>query len=201
VLKIDLFAEDRAHEQFTPSLIQRLVEEQDLSCNVRVVSARGGHPRVAAELDAYQKVLEASGIIPDLIIVSIDANCNGFQKAKKLYEGQIVEEFRAITVIAAPDPHIERWYLADTEVVADIIGTAPHLPAVKCDHDWYKAALEAAAIDGGNTPTLGGLEFGPDIAQAMNLYRTGKIDGAFRSFVSDLRGKLKIAKQLNLGDR
>jgi hypothetical protein len=105
VVRVDLFVEDRAHEQLLPGLIQRLADEEECPCRVRVVSARGGHPRVAKELDTYQKVVETTGQLPNLLVVGVDANCQGFRKAKRQYEGRLSDELRSVAVIAAPDPH------------------------------------------------------------------------------------------------
>ena len=196
VVQVDLFAEDRGHEQLLPRLIQRLADEEECVCRVRVVSARGGHPRVAKELETYQKVVEKTGQLPDLLVVGIDANCQGFRKAKKQYEGALSDELRSIAVIAAPDPHIERWYIADDVRFEQIVGARPRLPARKCDREHYKVALERAVLKGGHTPTLHGLEFGPEIAQEINFYHAGKKDGAFRNFIGELRTKLR---SVNIG--
>jgi hypothetical protein len=192
LVRIDLFAEDRAHEQFLPGLIERLVRERGHESHIRVVSARGGHPRVAKELETYQKVLEKTGGAPDLLVVGIDANCQGFQRAKKLYQDRLSHQLQAIAVIAAPDPHIERWYMIDGVRFEKVVGIRPKLPKKKCDRDKYKIALEDAVRDAGHVPTLGGVEFGPDIARVLSFYHAGKSDTAFSNFVDELREKLNV---------
>jgi hypothetical protein len=193
-VKVDFFAEDRAHEQLVPTLIERVAAEEHVDCAIRIVSARGGHPAVARELVAYQRVAAATGNVPDLLIVSIDANCNGYVKAKKQYLRQLSENLRLIAVIAAPDPHVERWYLADQQACASVIGASTTLPTIKCDHHIYGKMLEDVVKQGGNTPTLRGLEFGPEIARSMDLYGAGKKDSALKSFVRDLRSRFKLIK-------
>ena len=42
-LRVDLFAEDRAHEEFLQPLVVRLGRALQAECAVEVVSARGGH--------------------------------------------------------------------------------------------------------------------------------------------------------------
>ena len=190
VVRIDLFAEDRAHEQLLPGLIQRLADEENRPCRVRVLSARGGHPRVATELETYQKVVETTGQLPDLLVVGVDANCHGFRQAKRQYEASLSEELRSIAVIAAPDPHIERWYIADDIRFEQIVGARPRLSRRKCDREYYKAELERAILRAGHTPTLHGLEFGPEIARGISLYHAGRNDSAFRDFIGELRTKL-----------
>ena len=85
--------------------------------------------------------------------------------------------------------------MVDGKTFSQVVGTEPVLPAKKCDHEGYKIALERAVWEGNEIVTLGGLEFGPEIAKNMDLYRAGKADGALKHFVSDLRAKLNEMKQ------
>jgi hypothetical protein len=191
LLNVDLFAEDRAFEQFLPDLTRRVLNEQGSDCSLRIISARGGHPRVAKELDAYKSVIAKTGRLPDLLIVGVDSNCNGHTRTKQQYHDLLSDDLRNRAVIAAPDPHIERWFMCDQRAFAHVVGVTPALPAVKCDRDYYKHALEAAVIRAEQTVTLGGLEFGPEIVSNLDFYRAGKADGAIRSFIADLRTKAK----------
>lgn len=84
-LVVDLFAEDRAHEEWLRPLLERVAREENVSVRIRVRSARGGHGRVLSELKAYQQVL-AKGIggpMPNLLVAAIDANCSSFVEAQK----------------------------------------------------------------------------------------------------------------------
>ncbi len=57
-LTVDLFAEDRAHEEFLRALIQRLAREETCELwNLRVRSARGGHGRALDELSNYLRMI------------------------------------------------------------------------------------------------------------------------------------------------
>src|SRR5438270_4270531 len=143
-LQADLFAEDRGHEEFLRPLIERLAAEQGKPVRVQVRSARGGHGRVLAELSLYQKsVLKGIGglALPDLLVVAIDGNCNSFQEARKQIQDHLMDEFRNRAIIACPDPHVERWYMADLEAFQEVVGITPKLGKQKCKQDWYKDLL------------------------------------------------------------
>src|SRR5215213_3957867 len=84
--RIDLFAEDREHEELLKPLLERLAREQGKDVRVSVRSARGGHGRAIAELKLYQRsVLKRIGgaTLPDVLVVAIDANCASFSSAQK----------------------------------------------------------------------------------------------------------------------
>ena len=55
---VDLFAEDRAHEEFIRSLVARVAGEIPLGIRVRVRSARGGHGRAISEFKLYQRLID-----------------------------------------------------------------------------------------------------------------------------------------------
>jgi hypothetical protein len=93
---------------------------------------------VAKELETYQKVVKTRGQFPGLLVVGVDANYYGFQKTKKQYEARLPEELRSVAVIAAPDPHVERWYMADTVRFEQLVGVQPNLPAKKCDREKWR---------------------------------------------------------------
>ena len=46
---VDLFVEDRAHEEFLTPLLRRVANEESVEVQIRVRSARGGHARAVAE--------------------------------------------------------------------------------------------------------------------------------------------------------
>lgn len=70
-LVVDLFAEDRAHEEFLIPLIRRVAGQEGFVAEVRVRSARGGHGHALQELDLYQRGM-AKGVLglsqPDVSI-------------------------------------------------------------------------------------------------------------------------------------
>lgn len=128
---VDVFAEDQdhAHEDFIRAVISRFNRENQLNLQVRIRNGRGGHGRVISELKLFQKAVltQTSGSegIPDIVIVAIDANCRRFAKAKKEIEDYLIPEFITRTIVACPDPQIEKWYLADSESFCDVIGQQP----------------------------------------------------------------------------
>lgn len=190
----DLFVEDRAHEALLKPLIVRIAREEGIEVAVHVRSARGGHGRAIAEFKAYQQVVEKGifgDVLPDLLVVGIDGNCSTFTKKREEIEAATDAKFQDRLIAACPDPHIERWYLADPESFKTVVGVLPVVGGNKCARDYYKQLLSQAIRDAGYQPTLGGIEFAPNIAQCMDFYRAGKNDHSIKAFVDDLRGKLR----------
>ena len=73
MMKVDLFAEDRAHESFLDALLRRLIKEGGTEVLIRHRSPLGGHGRMLAELDVFQKIIRCGqpGIeVPDILIVA-----------------------------------------------------------------------------------------------------------------------------------
>lgn len=191
-LDIDLFVEDRAHEEFLKALLQRIGQQEGKVLALQVRSARGGHARALAELALYQRsVLQEALRMPDLLCVAIDANCQRFARARKGIEDELKVEFRARTVVACPDPHIERWYLADPEAVEQAIGSRPNLGRKKCRRDFYKTLLARTVREAGHPPTLGGIEFAREIVEKMDFFRAGKTDRSLKHFLDAVIEKFR----------
>lgn len=192
---IDIFAEDRAHEDFIKAIVNRIASEENKRVSIRIRSARGGHGRALKEFTLYQKgarySVDDSNCLPDLIVVAIDSNCQKFKAAKESIVNSIESEFIDRTVIACPDPHIERWFLADPESFARIIGTNPSFKKKKCERDYYKKILSKAITDSGYPVTLGGIEFAKDIVEGMDMYRAGRQDRSLKHFLDDLKSHLR----------
>jgi len=186
--RLDVFVEDRAHEYFVRALVMRVAREERKHLDIQVRSAVGGHGKAVDEFKKYQKLLE-KGLVPapSLIVVGIDANCAKFNAKRKEVRSAVSSTCRSIVVIACPDPHIERWYLSDSESFRRVVGSEPRIKQKKCERDYYKSALASAVRDAGHPPTLGGIEFAEELADNMDLYEAGKTDGSLRSFVDDLR--------------
>jgi len=193
-LTVDLFVEDRAHEEFLRAMVNRIAAEQERNLTVRVRSARGGHPRVLEELSLYQKsVLKApeSLPMPDLLFIAIDANCKRWSRARQEIQGTIQSQFAARSIVVCPDPHIERWYLADPDSFAQVVGLRPKVGKRKCERGRYKAILSKAIVDAGHPTTLGGIEFAQELVAAMDLYRAGKNEASLKHFLDDTIARIK----------
>lgn len=193
-IHVDIFVEDRAHEDFMVALVERTADGLNKAVEIRVRSARGGHGRTLNELEIYQKsILEGiAGLsVPDVLVISIDANCSPYTKMRKIISRVIDTALKGNAVIACPDPHIERWYLADAVSFRGIVGPLRPLGRRKCERDFYKEILSRAVAGGGHVPILGGIEFARELAQSMNLFRAGKSERSLKAFVSDLRALLK----------
>jgi len=191
---IDLFVEDRAHEAFLRAVIRRLARETGKSVRICMRSARGGHGRVISELKLYQRsILKSRGLfqMPDIIFVAIDANCKPFNTARKEITENIEEPFKNRSVVACPDPHIERWYLADVRSFGHVVGRQPKAGRRKCGRDVYKSLLANTIIDAGHPPTLGGIEFAEELVNDMDFYRAGKAERSFQHFINDAVTRIK----------
>jgi hypothetical protein len=194
---VDVFVEDRAHEAFLVPLLLRVARDERVDVAARVRSARGGHPRAVDELKLYQEILvRAPGTgPPDLLIVGIDGNCASFSKARRSIEDAAHASLSDRLVVASPDPHVERWYLADPESFRRIVGRRPSLGRKKCVRDHYKRLLARAIREAGHPAPLGGIEFAAELVEGMDLYRAGKADHSLKAFVDELRGHLRRARE------
>lgn len=193
-LVADLFVEDLAHEVFVGALAHRIAREEQVALSVQARSARGGHPRALEEFGAYQRLIETGALTsrtPDLVVVIIDGNCSTSRKKRAEIQQATRPRLLNRLVAGCPNPHVERWFLADPDSFHKVVGYRPAVGREKCEREHYKRLL-ADAIRKGNQPaTLGGLEFAAELVEAMNLYRAGRSDSSLRAFVSDLRRRLR----------
>ena len=193
-LVVDIFVEDRAHEEFVKPLLTRLAREEDVDVSPRVRSATGGHGRAIAEFNLYQRYAERSGassIPADLVVVAIDGNCSTFAAARKRLQAAAIAMVRGRLVVACPDPHVERWYVADPQSFESVVGYRPSVGSRKCARDHYKKILVSAIAQGGHPAALGGVEFARELVEAMDLYRAGRNDSSLKAFLDDLRAELR----------
>ncbi len=193
---VDLFVEDRAHESFLEPLLMRIAQEQDqdIEMEIRVRSARGGHARAIAEFKLYQSIVAKSllsSASADIVVVAIDGNCLTFPVARRHIQDATVPMLIDRLVIACPDPHIERWYVADPDSFETIVGHRPRVGDKKCARGHYKQVLTTAIRRAGYPDTLGGVEFAPELVEGMDLYRAGRNDSSLYAFLRDLRAMLR----------
>lgn len=191
-MRVDLFVEDAAHEELLKGLVLRIAKEEEVFLQVRVRSASGGHPRALAEFRLFQKVTTAAPAdrSADLVVVAIDANCSPFATARSRILDAVQADFRDRVVTACPDPHVERWYLADLRSFKTVVGRGPESVEEKCARSHYKDILESAVRQAGH-PVSDGVDFAAPLAQAMDLYRAGRSDPSFKAFLDDFRAAIR----------
>ena len=66
-LRIDIFCEDRAHEELLRGLVLRVCTEEGAAGEIAARSATGGHGRALDELQLYQRFARLHSA-PDLLV-------------------------------------------------------------------------------------------------------------------------------------
>lgn len=194
---VGVFVEDRGHEAFISALVRRLAREEGRAIELEVGCARGGHGRVFSELKLYQMAVLKRGAgvtMPDMLVVAIDANCKQFTAARREVQELLQAPFASLTAIACPDPHIERWYLADPLSFGEVVGVRPAVSGGKCVKDYYKRVLSDAIVQAGHPPMLNGIEFARELVDAMDLFRAGKAERSLKRFIEEARGRLTLGR-------
>lgn len=191
-IAIDLFVEDRAHEEFVKVLVRRIAGEEGVVSNIQVRSALGGSPKVLGELRTYLMLVRKDiAHRPDLLVVAIDGNCTTSAKRRTEIAELMEPGFHDLLVAACPDPHVERWFLADADSFHEVVGHRPVVSRQKCERGYYKRLLAEAIRSGGHPAPLGGIDFAVELVEKMDLYRAGKNDRSLKAFVDDLRTRLR----------
>lgn len=194
-IRVSVFAEDSAHAAFLVPMLHRVAESLEISISTQVVSAEGGRPRALSQFRVWQATaaLFPGAVAPfDLVVVALDGNCSTFAKTKQSIEEIVLPVFSTRFVAACPDPHLERWLMADPQSFAAVVGKAPTLGRQKCERSHYKKILADTIRGAGHPPTLlHGRDFAPEIVAAMRLYRASKNCRSLGAFLDDLRRKLR----------
>lgn len=192
-ITVGYFLEDIGQERFLVALVERVAKEKELSSDrLRhdVRNATGGQGKALGELRRFLRDVSREQEQPfDLLVVAIDGNCHGYSKRRKDIRAIVKRSgYPSLVVYAIPDPHVERWYLADPDKFRQVLDTnvVPEVPSYKCERGYYKQILRRAVQQTGIAAQLGGLEYGPDIARALDLYAAGKADTGFKHFVDEL---------------
>jgi hypothetical protein len=187
---VDLFAEDRAHEAFVSALARRVFTEECCPLQLQVRSAVGGHGRAITEMKNYQRLLSRRVLglsRPDLVVVTIDANCRGLVNARNDVLDALDHTVAGEAVVACPDPHIERWFFADPDAFERAVGVRQEPGKRKCDRDRYKRMLREAVERAGHPPLLDGVEFANDVVREMDLYRAGGNEPSLGALIDGVR--------------
>ena len=191
------FLEDIGQERFIRALVLRVAAEAgcetgQIRFDVRSASGGGG-----VAIAGFRQFLRDCGAGQqssfDILVAAIDGNCKGATEVtNRLSEFAARAGYAGAIVYAIPDPHIEKWYMADLSACQQVLGTAqqPKCPPLKCEKDLYKRALIDAIKTTGVIPLQGGSEYAAEIAQQMNLYEAGKNDASLGRFLSDMKTAL-----------
>ena len=185
MIEVGLFAEDEGHRSLLAGLIRRSAEEVGVSASTSIRNAEGGSPRVRRALRQYVADLAVGrDSFLEVLVVAIDANSDGVAARRQWIEGLIRNAYAGSLVTAIPDPHVERWYLADPYAVSAAIGQryCAEVPATLPKGQSYKRVLRSAFLQGGVDPPGGGPEYRRaarrrNRASALPLNWTGARDG------------------------
>ena len=147
-MRIDIIVEDSGHELFIRPLIYRLAAERNIDVELRVLNAVGGRPKVLEESRRFVSLNEGLGQgLPDTLVVATDGNCVGFVQRRNEINSAVPRQVKELSVVAIPDPHIERWFLADPQAFQEVVGVAVTAPARKCDRTFYKCPFQKEVSD------------------------------------------------------
>jgi hypothetical protein len=126
--EILLFVEDSAQEKFLRAMLDRLAQEAAVPLFVRVRTATGGYGKVLGQLsDFVKQVAGGFARLPDGLVVAVDADCRGFNERRKSAQER-AGKYKDFVVYAIPDPHIERWFLLDSEAFKTAVGRGCRAP-------------------------------------------------------------------------
>lgn len=186
MIRINVFCEDIAHEEFLKYLISRISKKYGSETDVKFSRSTGGYGRVISDLEGYISDLRNGTLhLPDLIVVARDSNCRGLSDTKDEINS-VLGEYQERSVLAIPDPHIERWLLLDSSAFKSALGTGCDAPDHKCEKGRYKKMMVNAVRNAGVTPQIGGLEHTEEIVKSMDLQKMRTEDDSLGSLIQSL---------------
>ena len=192
---INLFVEDVAHEDFLTALIQRLADEYKVEISIKPSSVRGGHGTVITELKQYLRDLQHyKEDLPDLVIVGTDSNCKGLLE-RETEINQVTSNLGNLVISMIPEPHIERWFLLDSEAFKTVFGKGCPVPDQKCERGRYKGLLLNAIYRATMTPPIDGIERVEELVYAMDFQRVEQSDRSIRRFLTALQRQFRTWRQ------
>lgn len=186
MININVFCEDIAHEEFLKCIILRISTKYDAKTNVKFSRSTGGYGRVMSDLEDYISDLRNGTLhLPDLIVIARDSNCKGFSDTRDEIKS-VLEEYQSRSILAVPDPHIERWLLLDSSAFKSALGKGCDAPDYKCEKGRYKEMLVDAVQNAGVTPQIGGLEHTEEIVKSMDLQKMRTEDDSLGRLIQSL---------------
>jgi hypothetical protein len=188
---INFFVEDDGHEKFLAPMVQRFANQYGILVKIKIGNSTGGRGKVISELKRYIRDLErGKESLPDLLIVAIDGNNEGYSIRKKEID-DATKNFSGATIYAIPEPHVERWLLLDSKAFKNVLGKGCNAPDRKFDRDRYKRLLLEAVRNTDRIPILGGMEYAEELVNAMDLEYLEKTEESLGKLLKALRDKFK----------
>ncbi|HTG33941.1 MAG TPA: hypothetical protein VLB76_13510 [Thermoanaerobaculia bacterium] len=193
---IVIYCEDSGHEQFARALLGRIATDLGVRVDIRTASGRGGHGLALTEFKAWQRAIAGGGgihfEIPDLLVLMIDANCKGYATVRRDLESSIDNRIFSHCAIGCPDPHIERWCLADPQALQEVLGVDGPADPGKCERHLYKSLLRETILKAGQPILTTAMEYAPDLIAAMDFFRAGRNQPSLKHFVDEVRSALQL---------
>lgn len=169
-----------------------MAEDANTEIAIQARSVSGGIGKVVEQFGYYVRDLRRQFTDePDLIVVATDSNCVGHTERKRriVDAAATVPGIEHMLVCAIPEPHIERWMLADAHAFAEVFGRGCTTPTVKCKKGEYKYLLADEIRKSGVEAPLGGREYAEAIVAAYNLVRVAQSEPSFGHLYNALRGR------------
>ncbi|MCC7491990.1 MAG: hypothetical protein IT204_06595 [Fimbriimonadaceae bacterium] len=192
--RVVVFAEDTATDQYGQALLERLGGEGGVSLEVVSAVREGGAARAVNELVAYQRRCQRRGVARgpvDLGVVILDADRKGWADSRKRLLQAIDPATFPLVAVGCPDPHVERWYLADRSAFRQTYGAEPATPSPgRPGTDCKRLILEALRAAGDPLPRLYPSAAGR-LVQAQDLERAGREVAELDHFIKELRAALQ----------
>lgn len=187
--RVQLFCEDQGHEQVGTALLRRFAREAGVPLTVEAPCARGGRGRALTELKVWGRAYQrgARTGVADALVVLIDGNCEGAQSTRREIERQIEPGVWSEAVIGVPDPHVERWLIADPEAFARVVGVQPPADPGKCGRDVYKRLIRGRVEEAGVILLSNVMELAPEIVDGLDPVRVARTQPTLGSFVGELQ--------------
>lgn len=167
---VNIFVEDAGYRELVASVARRIAAEAKFDADFQILSSTGGSGRATSELAKLIKDIDGgSAKRPDVLIVGVDADGKSPRSIIREIEKTVSPHERTIClVVAVADPHVEKWYLMQPTALGTAMGI--HVAPVPMDlrgKGIYKHHLANVSSDVGSV--FGGTEYGPEIAEVLDL--------------------------------